>query len=178
LGPRARQWIQSARLNDPVLLPFSTVRSGGLAVSPPANRRRRLIALAKNSPAAAGQLPSGHKVLCLWPHSLQAYSTRPWPCSAVMRLGAPHLVHFTSSRVLPRVIVTSRAIASLTKRSDSRRMASFDISGARGFLTINPRFPTSQSVAYFCTAPNWADPGASLLQTCRRSKASWCRCSL
>ena len=98
--------------------------------------------------------PSGHKVFCLWPHCLQAYSARPWPHSAVTRLGAPHLVHFTSSRVLPRVIVTFRAIASLTKRSDSWRMASFDIAGARGFDTINPRLPTSRSVAYFSTHPN------------------------
>jgi hypothetical protein len=34
-------------------------------------------------------------------------------------------------------MVTFRAIASLTKRSDSWRMASFDIAGARGFRTIN-----------------------------------------
>jgi hypothetical protein len=78
---------------------------------------------------------SGHKVFCLWPHSSQAYSTRPW--SALTRLGAPHLPHFTSSWVLPRVMVTFRAIASLTKRPDSWRIASFDIAGARGFRTIN-----------------------------------------
>jgi hypothetical protein len=80
---------------------------------------------------------SGHKVFCLWPHSLQAYSTRPWSTSALTRLGAPHLLHFTSSRVLPCVMVTFRVIASLTKRSDSWRIASFDIAGARGFRTIN-----------------------------------------
>jgi hypothetical protein len=34
-------------------------------------------------------------------------------------------------------MVTFRAIASLTKRSDSWRMASFDIAGARGFRIIN-----------------------------------------
>ena len=79
----------------------------------------------------------GHNVFCFWPHSLQVYSTRPWPGSAVTRFGAPHLLHFTSNRVLPRVIVTFRAIASLIKRSDSWRMASFDIAGARGFRTIN-----------------------------------------
>ena len=84
---------------------------------------------------------SGHRVFCLWPHSLQAYSTRPWPTSAVTRLGAPHLLHFTSSRVLPCVMVTFRAIASLTKRSDSWRMASFDIAGARGLCTINSPWP-------------------------------------
>jgi len=78
-----------------------------------------------------------HKVFCLWPHSLQAYSTRPWPTSLVTRLGAPHLPHITSSRVWPRVMVTFRAIASLTKRSDSWRIASFDIVGARGFRTVN-----------------------------------------
>src|SRR5258706_7148597 len=75
--------------------------------------------------------PSLHEVFCLWPHSLQAYSTRPWSTSALTRLGAPHLLHFTSSRVLPCVMVTFRAIASLTKRSDSWRIASFDIAGAR-----------------------------------------------
>jgi hypothetical protein len=32
---------------------------------------------------------------------------------------------------------TFRAIASLTKRSGSWRIASFDIAGGRGFLTIN-----------------------------------------
>jgi len=78
-----------------------------------------------------------HKVFCLWPHSLQAYSTRPWPTSLVTRLGAPHLLHVTSSRVWPRVMVTFRANASLTKRSDSWRIASFDIAGARGFRAIN-----------------------------------------
>src|SRR5262249_49397925 len=77
------------------------------------------------------------KVFCLWPHSLQAYSTRPWSTSAVTRLGAPHLLHFTSSRVLPCVMATFRAIASLTKRSDSWRIASFDIAGARSFRTID-----------------------------------------
>jgi hypothetical protein len=82
-------------------------------------------------------LPSGHKVFCLWPHSLQAYSTRPWPTSAVTRLGAPHLLHFTSSRVLPRVMVTFFAIASLTKRSDSWRMASLDIVGTRGLRIVS-----------------------------------------
>src|ERR1700739_288512 len=79
-----------------------------------------------------------HKVFCLWPHSLQAYSTRPWPTSLVTRLGAPHLLHVTSSRVWPRVMVTFRAIASLTKRSDSWRIASFDIAGAPSFGAINP----------------------------------------
>jgi hypothetical protein len=34
-------------------------------------------------------------------------------------------------------MVTFRAIASLTKRSDSWRIASFEIAGARGFLIIN-----------------------------------------
>jgi hypothetical protein len=34
-------------------------------------------------------------------------------------------------------MITFRAIASLTKRSDSWRIASFDIAGAHGFLTIN-----------------------------------------
>src|SRR5262249_42332315 len=81
------------------------------------------------------------KVFCLWPHSLQAYSTRPWSTSLVTRLGAPHLLHFTSSRVWPRVMVTFRAIASLTKRSDSWRIASFDIAGARGFRIINSPRP-------------------------------------
>ena len=80
---------------------------------------------------------AGHKVFCSWPHSLQAYSTRPWPTSAVTRLGAPHLLHFTSSRVLPRVMVTFRAIASLTKRSDSWRMASLDIGGTRGLRIVS-----------------------------------------
>src|SRR5215831_21000424 len=83
-----------------------------------------------------------HKVFCLWPHSLQAYSTRPWRASLVTRLGAPHLLHFTSSRVWPRVMVTFRAIASLTKRSDSWRIASFDIAGARGFRII--QFPCAK----------------------------------
>src|SRR6516162_217917 len=95
-------------------------------------------------PANRDQRPtgsSGHKVFCLCPHSLQAYSTRPWSTSAVTRLGAPHLLHFTSSRVLPCVMVTFRAIASLTKRSDSCRIASFDIAGARGFCTINSPSP-------------------------------------
>src|SRR5713101_4005125 len=89
-------------------------------------------------PANSDQRPtgsSGHKVFCLWPHSLQAYSTRPWSTSALTRLDAPHLPHFTSSRVLPCVMVTFRAIASLTKCSDSWRIASFDIAGARGFCT-------------------------------------------
>jgi hypothetical protein len=80
---------------------------------------------------------AGHKVFCSWPHSLQAYSTRPWPTSAVTRLGAPHLLHFTSSRVLPRVMVTFRAIASLTKRSDSWRMVSLDIVGGRGLRIVS-----------------------------------------
>src|SRR5262249_23478608 len=66
-----------------------------------------------------------------------AYSTRPWPTSAVTRLGAPHLLHFTSSRVFPRVMVTFRAIASLTKRSDSWRMASLDIVGTRGLRIVS-----------------------------------------
>jgi len=46
-------------------------------------------------PANSDQRPtgsSGHKVFCLWPHSLQAYSTRPWSTSALTRLGAPHLL--------------------------------------------------------------------------------------
>jgi hypothetical protein len=89
---------------------------------------------------------SGHKVFCLWPHSLQAYSTRPWSTSALMRLDAPHLPHLTSSRVLPCVMVTFRAIASLTKRSDSWRIASFDIAGARGFLTTNSPFSEEVSL--------------------------------
>src|SRR6202030_4781497 len=89
---------------------------------------------------------SGHKVFCLWPHSLQVYSTRPCSTSALTRLGAPHLLHFTSSRVLPCVMVTFRAIASLTKRSDSWRIASFDIAGARGFRTINS-LPPKNSVS-------------------------------
>src|SRR5215471_19760968 len=93
--------------------------------------------------------PSGHKVFCVWPHSLQAYSTRSWPTSAVTRLGAPHLLHFTSSRVLPCVMVTFRAIASLTKRSDSWRMASFDIAGARGFHTINSSCPKKPVCSLF-----------------------------
>jgi hypothetical protein len=78
-----------------------------------------------------------HRVFCLWPHSLQAYSTRPWPTSLVTRLGAPHLLHVTSNLVWPRVMVTFRAIASRTKRSDSWRIASFDIAGARVFRAIN-----------------------------------------
>jgi hypothetical protein len=90
-------------------------------------------------PAASARLRirrrPGHKVICLWPQSLQVYSTRLRPISAVTRLGAPHLQHFTSSRVLPCVTATFRAIASLTKRSDSCRIASFDIAGARGFQT-------------------------------------------
>jgi hypothetical protein len=81
---------------------------------------------------------SGHKVFWLWPHFLQANATRPWSTSALTRFGAPHLLHFTSSRVLPCVMITFRAIASLTKRSDSWRIASFDIAGACGFLTIIP----------------------------------------
>src|ERR1700719_381847 len=96
---------------------------------------------------------SGHKVFCLWPHSLQTYSTRPWSTSALTRLGAPHLLHFTSSRVLPCVMVTFRTIASLTKRSDSWRMASFDILGARGLCTINSPGRRSQCLAYFSAAP-------------------------
>src|SRR5262249_7262215 len=105
-------------------------------------------------PANNDQRPtgsSGHKVICLWSHSLQAYSTRPWSTSALTRLDAPHLLHFTSSRVLPCVMVTFRAIASLTKRSDSWRIASFDIAGARGFRTINS---SSQSLVYFPPRPN------------------------
>jgi hypothetical protein len=38
-------------------------------------------------------------------------------------------------------MITFRDIASLTKRSDSWRIASFDIAGARGFLTINSPHP-------------------------------------
>ena len=64
-------------------------------------------------------------------------------CNAI---GRTVLVHFTSSRVLPRVIVTFRAIASLTKRSDSWRMASFDIAGARGFHTIDSPLSEETSV--------------------------------
>lgn len=108
-------------------------------------------------PANSDQRPtgsSGHKVLWLWPHSLQAYSTRPWSTSALTRLGAPHLLHFTSSRVLPCVMITFRAIASLTKRSDSWRIASFDIAGARGFRTINSPSPKNSVLAYFPPRPN------------------------
>jgi hypothetical protein len=94
---------------------------------------------ANSDPRPTGS--SGHKVFCLCPHSLQAYSTRPWSTSALTRLDAPHLPHFTSSRVLPCVMVTFRAIASLTKRSDSWRIASFDIAGARGFRSINSPSP-------------------------------------
>ncbi len=78
---------------------------------------------------------SRQKVICLWPQSLQVNSTRRCPDSAETRLGAPHLLHLTSIRVLPCVIGRFRAIASFTKRSDSSRIASFDIAGARGFLT-------------------------------------------
>src|ERR1700678_3089316 len=80
---------------------------------------------------------SHHHVVCAWPQSLQVYSTRLCPDSTVTRLGAPHLRHLTSIRVLPCVTVTFRAIASFTKRSDSSRIASFDIAGARGFDTMN-----------------------------------------
>jgi hypothetical protein len=55
---------------------------------------------------------------------------------ALTRLGAPHLLHFTSSRVLPCVMITFR-IASLTKRSDSWRIASFDIAAS---------FPSSEEL--------------------------------
>jgi hypothetical protein len=88
---------------------------------------------------AAGARRSGrpppHKVFCLWPHSLQEYSTRFCPDSAETRLAAPHLPHLTSIRVLPSVIGIFRAIASFTNRSDSSRIACFVIAGACGFLT-------------------------------------------
>jgi len=50
-------------------------------------------------------------------------------------LAAPHLLHLTSIRVLPSVIGIFRAIASFTNRSDSSRIACFDIAGACGFFT-------------------------------------------
>jgi hypothetical protein len=50
-------------------------------------------------------------------------------------------------------MLTFRAIASLIKRSDSWRMASFDIAGAPGFLTINSPWQKGQCLAYFYTAP-------------------------
>jgi hypothetical protein len=46
------------------------------------------------------------------------------------------LIAFHVQLVFPWVMTTFRAIASLTRRSDSWHIASFDI-GARGFLTIN-----------------------------------------
>jgi hypothetical protein len=55
-------------------------------------------------------------------------------CNAI---GRTALTAFDNQPVLPCVMVTFRAIASLTKRSDSWRMASFDIAGARGFRSIN-----------------------------------------
>ena|SRR6266850_2514881 len=72
-----------------------------------------------------------------------------WSISALTRLGAPYLLHFTSSRVLPCVMVTFRAIASLTKRSDSWRIASFDIAGARGFRTIHSPSPKKSVSSLF-----------------------------
>lgn len=69
-----------------------------------------------------------HSVLCSAPHSLQVYSTRTCPGDADTRLGAPHLPHLASIRVLPCLIVTDfRSIASLTRRSVSARISSFDI---------------------------------------------------
>jgi hypothetical protein len=55
-------------------------------------------------------------------------------------IGRTALIAFHVQPVLPCVMVTFRAIASLTKRSDSWRIASFDIAGARGFRTINSPF--------------------------------------
>jgi hypothetical protein len=94
------------------------------------NISRRSLREAKDRKHIAPQ-----KVICLWPHSLQAYFPRLCPGSVETRLGAPHLLHLTSIRVLPCVICTFRAIASFTKRSDSSRIACFDIAGARSFFT-------------------------------------------
>jgi hypothetical protein len=55
------------------------------------------------------------------------------PCNAIGRTA----LAACPSRVWPRVMVTFRANASLTKRSDSWRIASFDIAGARGFRAFN-----------------------------------------
>jgi hypothetical protein len=72
---------------------------------------------------------------------------------------------------LPCVMVTFRAIASLTKRSDSWRIASFDIAGARGFLTTNS--PFSEEVSLYSTkslpfSPAWVEPLRTAARRLRR----------
>src|SRR5262245_56516815 len=62
-------------------------------------------------------------------HSLHENGTRTCPGAAEMRFGAPHFPHLASIRVLPCfTVMVLRSIASLTNRSDSSRIASFDIS--------------------------------------------------
>src|SRR5262245_60216956 len=88
-------------------------------VAPP-SPRRNISYLHQDSAARPNLL---HNVLCWWPQSLHLYSTRVSPASAETRLAAPHLLHFTSSRVLPCVTVSFRASASLTRRSLSSRIS-------------------------------------------------------
>src|SRR5665213_4518260 len=67
-------------------------------------------------------------VSCLCPHSLQTNLTRVAPFSAEIRLGAPHLPHLVSMRVLPCFTTMGlRAMASRIRRSASSRIWSFDI---------------------------------------------------
>jgi hypothetical protein len=51
-------------------------------------------------------------------------------------------------------MTTFRANASLTKRSDSWRISSFDIAGALGFRTINSPICEGQCLTYFSAGPN------------------------
>jgi hypothetical protein len=126
-GPSGRLWQGRPAALDRRAVEVEVVEVAGLVVA-----RSRM---AETATWPGRKHLSRQKVVCLWPQSLQAYSTRLCPDSAETRLGAPHLLHLTSIRVLPCVIGTFRAIASFTKRSDSSRIASFDIAGARGFLT-------------------------------------------
>src|SRR5262245_42344213 len=81
---------------------------------------------------------ASHNVLCWWPQSLHLYSTRVSPDSAMTRLAAPHLLHFTSSRVLPFVTANFRASASFTRRSLSSRICAFVMAGCCGFFNVAP----------------------------------------
>src|ERR1700722_18700228 len=99
-------------------------------------RHHRLL-LAATTTTQAGR--ASYSVRCFWPHSLHLYSTRVCPGSAETRFGAPHLPHTASIRVLPCLMLTVlRSIASLTRRSASSRIASFDMTGFPGCRRYAP----------------------------------------
>src|SRR6516164_1503237 len=83
------------------------------------------------------------------------YGTRTCPAAVETRFSAPHFRHLLSIRVLPCLTVrVLRSNASFTKRSDSSRIACFDISR---FLTFKANLTT-----YFWPAPS-AECGFCLL---------------